>query len=45
MRYAAAFLLACLSTAAIAATDPRTVATKLDPVWQAKTRELFKQAI
>jgi acetylornithine deacetylase/succinyl-diaminopimelate desuccinylase-like protein len=45
MRYAAALLLACLSTAAIAATDPRTVPTQLDPAWQAKTRSLFKQVI
>ena len=28
-----------------AATDPRTVPTKLDPAWQAKTRDVFKQAI
>jgi acetylornithine deacetylase/succinyl-diaminopimelate desuccinylase-like protein len=36
---------AMLSGTAVAATDPRTVPTKLDPAWQAKTRELFKQAI
>jgi len=36
---------AMLSGTASAATDPRTVPTKLDPAWQAKTRELFKQAI
>jgi acetylornithine deacetylase/succinyl-diaminopimelate desuccinylase-like protein len=36
---------AMLSGTAFAATDPRTVPTKLDPAWQAKTRELFKQAI
>ena len=29
----------------MAAPDPRTVPTKLDPAWQAKTRALFKQAI
>jgi len=45
MRYAAALLLACLSTAAIAATDPRTAPTQLDPAWQAKTRALFEQVI
>ncbi|HKN41773.1 MAG TPA: M20/M25/M40 family metallo-hydrolase, partial [Sphingomicrobium sp.] len=44
-RVVAAALLAALSTSAIAATDPRTVPTKLDPAWQAKTRAVFKQAI
>jgi acetylornithine deacetylase/succinyl-diaminopimelate desuccinylase-like protein len=44
MRRLALCLLACLSTAAVAA-DPRTVPTKLDPAWQAKTRALFKQVI
>jgi len=45
MRRSVALLLGLLSTATMAATDPRTVPTKLDPAWQAKTRELFKQAI
>ena len=36
---------AALSSTALAATDPRTVPTKLDPAWQAKTRALFKQVI
>ncbi len=45
MRKLMTFLLAFTATAASAATDPRTVPTKLDPAWQAKTRELFKQAI
>jgi len=45
MRRSIALLLGLLSTATLAATDPRTVPTKLDPTWQAKTRELFKQAI
>src|SRR3954468_12275552 len=45
MRLIIAFLLACTSTASVAATDPRTLPSKLDPPWQAKTRELFKQAI
>ncbi|MEO8547447.1 MAG: M20/M25/M40 family metallo-hydrolase [Sphingomicrobium sp.] len=40
-----ALLLACLSASAMAAPDPRTVPTKLDPAWQAKTRAVFKQAI
>jgi acetylornithine deacetylase/succinyl-diaminopimelate desuccinylase-like protein len=38
-------LLAALAGSASAAVDPRTVPTKLPPAWQAKTRELFKQAI
>ena len=45
MRRLLAILFAFSATAAFAATDPRTVPTKLDPAWQAKTRELFKQAI
>jgi acetylornithine deacetylase/succinyl-diaminopimelate desuccinylase-like protein len=46
MKRAIAFALgASLSGAAVAATDPRTIPTKLDPAWQAKTREVFKQAI
>ena len=43
-----ALLLVCVSISAAAAavpTDPRTVPTKLEPAWQAKTRALFKQAI
>jgi acetylornithine deacetylase/succinyl-diaminopimelate desuccinylase-like protein len=36
---------AAVSTAAAAATDPRTVPTQLPPAWQAKTRAVFKQAI
>ena len=44
-RIFAGCVLAALSTAAIAATDPRTVPTKLEPAWQAKTRDVFKQAI
>jgi acetylornithine deacetylase/succinyl-diaminopimelate desuccinylase-like protein len=38
-------LAAALSGTAVAATDPRTVPTQLPAAWQAKTRELFKQAI
>lgn len=45
MRPITALLLACLSTAAVAATDPRTIPSKLDPAWQAKTRSLFQQVI
>jgi len=45
MRRLAAFVLALCSTAALAATDPRTLPTKLEPAWQAKTRDVFKQAI
>jgi acetylornithine deacetylase/succinyl-diaminopimelate desuccinylase-like protein len=41
-----AFLIAAaLPATASAATDPRTVPTQLPPAWQAKTRELLKQAI
>jgi acetylornithine deacetylase/succinyl-diaminopimelate desuccinylase-like protein len=45
MRKLLTFLLAFTATAASAATDPRTVPTKLDPAWQAKTRALFKQVV
>jgi acetylornithine deacetylase/succinyl-diaminopimelate desuccinylase-like protein len=38
-------LAAAVSTAALAAADPRTVPTQLPPAWQAKTRAVFKQAI
>ena len=38
-------LIAALAGTANAAVDPRTVPTKLAPAWQAKTRDLFKQAI
>ena len=45
MRSLVALLFALSSTAALAAVDPRTVPTQLQPAWQAKTRALFKQAI
>src|SRR6185437_1661324 len=46
MKHAFAVVLsAALSTAAVAAVDPRTIPAQLPPAWQAKTRELFKQAI
>src|SRR3954447_4423751 len=46
MKRVVAFILgAAVSTAALAATDPRTVPTQLPPAWQAKTRAVFKQAI
>jgi acetylornithine deacetylase/succinyl-diaminopimelate desuccinylase-like protein len=42
-------LLACVlvafSTTALAATNPLSVPSKLEPKWQQKTREVFKQAI
>ncbi|MEP6983001.1 MAG: M20/M25/M40 family metallo-hydrolase [Sphingomicrobium sp.] len=38
-------LAAAVSSAAFAATDPRTLPTKLPQAWQVKTREVFKQAI
>jgi len=45
MRKFIGILLALSATAALAAPDPRTVPSKLDPAWQARTREVFKQAI
>ena len=46
MKRVLGFLLAATaSSAALAATDPRTVPTQLPPAWQAKTRAVFKQAI
>src|SRR5918996_5703186 len=44
-RFLAAVIGATVSTAALAATDPRTLPTQLAPAWQVKTREVFKQAI
>lgn len=41
----ALLLTAAVSTSALAATDPRTVPTQLPQEWQAKTRNVFKQAI
>src|SRR5207248_8576983 len=38
-------IAAALSIGAFTPTDPRTIPTKLDPVWQAKTRALFKQVL
>jgi acetylornithine deacetylase/succinyl-diaminopimelate desuccinylase-like protein len=45
MRIVLGLMLACSATAAVAAVDPRTVPTKLEPAWQAKAREVFKEAI
>ena len=45
MRFFAAISLALISSTAFAATDPRTLPTQLTPAWQAKVREVFKQAI
>src|SRR6476660_6998002 len=44
-RCLALVLAAALSSAAAAATDPRTIPSQLPAAWQAKTREVFKQAI
>src|SRR3954447_6737559 len=44
-RVLAFILLGAVSAGAFAATDPRTLPTQLPPAWQAKTRELLKQAI
>jgi acetylornithine deacetylase/succinyl-diaminopimelate desuccinylase-like protein len=44
-RVVASALALAMSSAALAATDPRTVPTQLSPAWQAKTRAVFKQAI
>jgi acetylornithine deacetylase/succinyl-diaminopimelate desuccinylase-like protein len=46
MKRAFTFVLsAALATGAFAAVDPRTIPTQLPAAWQAKTREVFKQAI
>jgi acetylornithine deacetylase/succinyl-diaminopimelate desuccinylase-like protein len=45
MRRFLAIALALCSTAAASAIDPRTVPTQLPASWQARVRELFKQAI
>ena len=45
MRIALGILFAFTAASTAAAVDPRTVPTQLPPAWQAKTRELFKQAI
>ena len=44
-RLFAAVVAAAVSSAGLAATDPRTVPTQLPKEWQAKTREVFRQAI
>src|SRR5678815_1217396 len=41
----ACVLAAALASTASAATNPLTVPTKLEPKWQQKTRDVFKQAI
>jgi acetylornithine deacetylase/succinyl-diaminopimelate desuccinylase-like protein len=45
MRIALATLLAFSAASATAAVDPRTLPTQLPAAWQAKTRDIFKQAI
>jgi len=44
-RAVAALIAVAFSSSALAATDPRTIPTQLPAAWQAKTREVFKQAI
>ncbi len=45
MRLALALILAAAAGPLVAAPNPLTIPTKLDPAWQAKTRALFKQMI
>ena len=45
MRLTLALILAATATPLAAAPNPVTIPTKLDPAWQAKTRDLFKQVI
>ena len=45
MRIALALILAAAAVPVIAAPNPVTIPTKLDPTWQGKTRALFKQVI
>src|SRR3954463_16501076 len=44
-RTVTALMAAAVSTTATATVDPRTIPTKLSPEWQARTRDVFKQAI
>src|SRR5438270_6507263 len=45
MRLALGLMLGLTASVAVAAVDSRTVPTQLPPAWQAKTRDVFKQAI
>src|SRR5439155_2646543 len=45
MHVALGLALAFTAATATAATDPRTIPTQLPSAWQARTREVFKQAI
>ena len=45
MRALLVIALALCSSAATAAVDPRTLPSELSSAWQARTRDLFKQAI
>ena len=45
MRILLAVLLAAVAVPAIAAPNPVTIPTKLDPAWQARTRSLFKEIV
>lgn len=40
-----ALLLACLSASGMAAPNPVTQPSKLDPAWQAKTRALYEKSV
>ena len=45
MRIFATAILALSSTALVAATNPVTVPSKLDPAWQAKTRAMYETIV
>ena len=45
MRPLIALAASLISTAAVAATNPVTVKTKLDAAWQSRTRDMFKELI
>ena len=45
MRFALLLFAAAAAVPSIAAANPLTVPTQLDPAWQAKTRALFKELI
>jgi hypothetical protein len=45
MRLLLAASLLALSTAVLAAPNPVTQPSKLDPQWQAKTREFYEKSV
>ena len=45
MRLALVLILVAAAVPSLAAPNPLTIPTKLDPAWQAKTRALFEQVI